>query len=167
MKASHEVVRSAGRMVAPGITGRGVEEGVPPEEYGWRRLLQKWRRWVIALTVGHGLLHPGNHQWIRDHTSLGSPIRTGGRELRPSPSRRCGRGYGGGSGRALGGGGAPRLLGAFPQRSQAGRVRDEEREAFTKDALSRCYDHLMSTAGIWVETYWLGTDAPFATERRR
>ena len=58
-----------------GITGRGVEEGVPLEEYGWRRLLQKWRRWVIALTVGHGLLHPGNHLWTRDHTSLGSPFK--------------------------------------------------------------------------------------------
>ncbi|MDE2716143.1 MAG: ImmA/IrrE family metallo-endopeptidase [Chloroflexota bacterium] len=36
------------------------------------RLDSRWRRWVIAHAIGHKLLHPGNHLWIRDHTSLGS-----------------------------------------------------------------------------------------------
>ena len=36
------------------------------------RLDARWRRWVIAHGIGHWLLHPGNHLWIRDHTSLGS-----------------------------------------------------------------------------------------------
>ena len=36
------------------------------------RLDPCWRRWVIAHAIGHRLLHPGNHLWIRDHTSLGS-----------------------------------------------------------------------------------------------
>ena len=36
------------------------------------RLDPHWRRWVIAHSIGHRLLHPGNHLWIRDHTSLGS-----------------------------------------------------------------------------------------------
>ena len=35
------------------------------------RLDPRWRRWVIAHALGHRLLHPGNHLWIRDHTSLG------------------------------------------------------------------------------------------------
>ena len=35
-----------------------------------RRLDPRWRRWVIAHAIGHRLLHPGNHLWIRDHTSL-------------------------------------------------------------------------------------------------
>lgn len=35
------------------------------------RLDSRWRRWVIAHAIGHKLLHPGNHLWIRDHTSLG------------------------------------------------------------------------------------------------
>lgn len=30
------------------------------------------RRWAIAHAIGHKLLHPGNHLWVRDHTSLGS-----------------------------------------------------------------------------------------------
>lgn len=36
------------------------------------RLDPQWRRWVTAHAIGHRLLHPGNHLWIRDHTSLGS-----------------------------------------------------------------------------------------------
>jgi len=35
------------------------------------RLDASRRRWVIAHAIGHKLLHPGNHLWIRDHTSLG------------------------------------------------------------------------------------------------
>ena len=35
-----------------------------------QRLDPRWRRWVIAHAIGHKLLHPGNHLWIRDHTSL-------------------------------------------------------------------------------------------------
>ena len=55
----------------------------------------------------------------------------------------------------------------FHSAVKQGRVRNEERKAFTSDASSRCYNHLMSTALIWAEAHWLGTDAPFATERRR
>jgi hypothetical protein len=36
-----------------------------------QRLDPRWRRWVIAHAIGHKLLHPGNHLWVRDHTSLG------------------------------------------------------------------------------------------------
>ena len=35
------------------------------------RLDSRWRRWVIAHAVGHRLMHPGNHLWIRDHTGFG------------------------------------------------------------------------------------------------
>lgn len=34
------------------------------------RLEPEWRRWVIGHAVGHRLLHPGNHIWIRSHTGL-------------------------------------------------------------------------------------------------
>ena len=39
-----------------------------------RRLEPSWRRWVIAHAIGHRLLHPGNHLWIRAHTLLGHRI---------------------------------------------------------------------------------------------
>ena len=35
-----------------------------------RRLEPEWRRWVVAHAIGHQLLHPGNHIWIRLHTRL-------------------------------------------------------------------------------------------------
>ena len=35
-----------------------------------RRLDPAWRRWVTAHAIGHRLLHPGNHLWIRLHTGL-------------------------------------------------------------------------------------------------
>ena len=35
------------------------------------RLDSRWRRWVIAHAIGHRLMHPGNHTWIRFHTGLG------------------------------------------------------------------------------------------------
>ena len=35
-----------------------------------RRLDPDWRRWVTAHAIGHRLLHPGNHLWIRLHTGL-------------------------------------------------------------------------------------------------
>ncbi len=34
------------------------------------RLSPEWRRWVIAHAIGHQLLHPGNHLWLRAHTDL-------------------------------------------------------------------------------------------------
>ncbi len=34
------------------------------------RLDPALRRWAIAHAIGHKLLHPGNHLWVRDHTSL-------------------------------------------------------------------------------------------------
>ena len=39
-----------------------------------QRLDAPWRRWVIAHAVGHSLLHPGNHLWMRDHTLLGHRV---------------------------------------------------------------------------------------------
>ena len=36
-----------------------------------KRLDAGWRRWVIAHAIGHRLMHPGNHTWIRFHTGLG------------------------------------------------------------------------------------------------
>ena len=35
------------------------------------RLDARWRRWVVAHAIGHRLLHPGNHLWIRLNTDLG------------------------------------------------------------------------------------------------
>ena len=40
------------------------------EEMLMGRYIGVARRWVIAHAIGHRLLHPGNHLWIRDHTSL-------------------------------------------------------------------------------------------------
>lgn len=34
------------------------------------RLDPGWRRWVVAHAIGHRLMHPGNHVWIRFHTGL-------------------------------------------------------------------------------------------------
>ena len=34
------------------------------------RLDPAWQRWVTAHAIGHRLLHPGNHLWIRLHTGL-------------------------------------------------------------------------------------------------
>ena len=36
-----------------------------------KRLDSGWRRWVIAHAIGHRLMHPGNHTWIRFHTGVG------------------------------------------------------------------------------------------------
>ena len=30
----------------------------------------EWRRWLVAHAIGHELMHPGNHLWIRKHTGL-------------------------------------------------------------------------------------------------
>ena len=38
------------------------------------RLEPAWRRWVIAHAIGHKVLHPGNHMWMRKHTSLGNRL---------------------------------------------------------------------------------------------
>ena len=38
------------------------------------RLTPGWRRWVVAHAIGHKLLHPGNHMWMRKHTSLGNRL---------------------------------------------------------------------------------------------
>lgn len=32
------------------------------------RLTPAWRRWVTGHAIGHKLLHPGNHVWLRMHT---------------------------------------------------------------------------------------------------
>lgn len=38
------------------------------------RLTPEWKRWVIAHAVGHRVLHPGNHLWMRMHTELGNRV---------------------------------------------------------------------------------------------
>ena len=39
-----------------------------------QRLNAAWRRWVIAHAIGHKVLHPGNHLWMRTHTCLATKI---------------------------------------------------------------------------------------------
>ena len=63
---------------SPGAGGGAVAAGgAGGDAYGRtyigvaERLDPCWRRWVIAHAIGHRLLHPGNHLWIRDHSSLG------------------------------------------------------------------------------------------------
>ncbi len=34
------------------------------------RLETWWQRWVVGHAIGHCVLHPGNHLWIRRHTDL-------------------------------------------------------------------------------------------------
>lgn len=38
------------------------------------RLDPSWRRWVIAHAIGHKVLHPGNHVWMRARTLLGHRV---------------------------------------------------------------------------------------------
>ena len=38
------------------------------------RLTPAWLRWVIGHAIGHKLLHPGNHMWMRMHTGLGNRL---------------------------------------------------------------------------------------------
>ncbi len=35
------------------------------------RLEPEWRRWVVGHAIGHCLLDPGNHLWLRQRTALG------------------------------------------------------------------------------------------------
>lgn len=34
------------------------------------RFEPEWERWLMAHAIGHELMHPGNHLWIRRHTGL-------------------------------------------------------------------------------------------------
>ena len=34
------------------------------------RFEPEWSRWLIAHAIGHELMHPGNHLWLRKHTGL-------------------------------------------------------------------------------------------------
>ena len=34
------------------------------------RFEPEWKRWCTAHAIGHLLMHPGNHLWIRSHTGL-------------------------------------------------------------------------------------------------
>ena len=34
------------------------------------RFEPEWKRWCTAHAIGHLLMHPGNHLWIRRHTGL-------------------------------------------------------------------------------------------------
>ena len=38
------------------------------------RLDPAWRRWVTAHAIGHKLLHPGNHLWMRTYTGLANRL---------------------------------------------------------------------------------------------
>ncbi len=55
------------------------------ERWPWRKLQEvktdgviyialrsepEWSRWLMAHAIGHELMHPGNHLWIRKHTGL-------------------------------------------------------------------------------------------------
>ena len=33
-------------------------------------LSPSWRRWCLGHAIGHRVLHPGNHLWMRQHTRL-------------------------------------------------------------------------------------------------
>ena len=76
-----------------------------------KRLDSGWRRWVIAHAIGHRLMHPGNHTWIRFHTGLGHRFEREAEEFARSPSAGCDRSCGCRSYRIVGVGGA---LWSFP-----------------------------------------------------
>ena len=38
------------------------------------RLPSEWLRWVVAHAIGHRVLHPGNHMWMRIHTALANRL---------------------------------------------------------------------------------------------
>ena len=79
-----------------------IAEDLEPEE----------RRWMIAHSIGHWFLHPGNHLWIYKHTSFGGRIeredRARGQRLRLRHAHGRGGGAGGPPHRVVGNSGALR-----------------------------------------------------------
>ena len=53
---------------------------------------------------------------------------------------------------------ASRVLERVRSALREGGVSDEEIEAYTREATSRCYNHLMYTTMTWVRIRWVGPD---------
>ena len=53
---------------------------------------------------------------------------------------------------------ASRILKRVRSALREGGVGDEEIEAYTQEATSRCYNHLMYTTMQWVRIRWVGPD---------
>ena len=53
---------------------------------------------------------------------------------------------------------ATRVLERVRSALREGGVSDEEIEAYTREATSRCYNHLMYTTTQWVRIRWVGPD---------
>ena len=53
---------------------------------------------------------------------------------------------------------ASRVLERVRSALREGGVGDEEIEAYTREATSRCYNHLMYTTSCWVRIRWVGPD---------
>ena len=53
---------------------------------------------------------------------------------------------------------ASRILERVRSALREGGVGDEEIETYTKEATSRCYNHLMYTTMQWVRISWVGPD---------
>ena len=53
---------------------------------------------------------------------------------------------------------ASRILERVRSALREGGVSDEEIQAYTKEATSRCYNHLLFTTMMWVRIHWDGPD---------
>ena len=53
---------------------------------------------------------------------------------------------------------AARILERVQNALREGGVSDEEVEEYTREATSRCYNHLMYTTSCWVRIRWVGPD---------
>ena len=53
---------------------------------------------------------------------------------------------------------ASRILERVCSALREGGVSDEEIEAYTREATSRCYNHLVYTTSCWVRVRWVGPD---------
>ena len=53
---------------------------------------------------------------------------------------------------------ASRVLERVQNSLREGGVGDEEIEEYTREAISRCYNHLMYTTMTWVRVRWVGPD---------
>lgn len=60
-----------GMVVVPWRTDGQAEGRIGDFIFVSDRLRPDWRRWVIAHSIGHKIMHPGNHVWIYMHTGLG------------------------------------------------------------------------------------------------
>ena len=60
-----------GLVIVPWPMGHDMEARIGNIICVAEHLEPEWRRWVIAHSIGHRFMHPGNHPWIWIHTSLG------------------------------------------------------------------------------------------------